>query len=54
MNSRIGAFLIDCAAEILKSIGCVENFTHVEYTGNVDAQTFFLVNVCKYKCLGIH
>ena len=37
-----------------KSIGCVENFTHVEYAGNVDAQHFFLVNVCKYKCFGIH
>ena len=24
-----------------KSIGCVENFTHVEYACNLDAQTFF-------------
>ena len=29
-----------------KSIGCVENFTHVEYAGNVDAQTFFFFGKC--------
>ena len=29
-----------------KLIGCIENFTHVEYAGNVDAQTFFFFGKC--------